>query len=77
MHLEAQQSLQEEGCVVDINGARDDQVSTPHLTPEEELERRAANIASKLTIKDHLMNNVLGSLRKGVNCHTLIFMPQH
>ena len=31
------------------------------------MERRAAKIASKLTTKDHLMKNVLGSLRKGVS----------
>ena len=47
------------------DGAQDDQVTAPRLTPEEELERRAAKIASKLTTKDHLMTNVLGSLRKG------------
>ena len=47
--------------------AQDDQVTTPRLTPEEELERRAAKVASKLSTKDHLMTNVLGSLRKGVS----------
>ena len=47
--------------------AQDDQVTAPQLTPEEELERCAAKIASKLTTKGHLMTNVLGSLRKGVS----------
>ena len=42
-------------------------MTTPRLTPEEELERRAAKVASKLSTKDHLMTNVLGSLRKGVS----------
>ncbi len=51
------------------DGAQDDQVTTPQLTTEEELERRAAKIASKLSTKDHLMTNVLGSLRKGVSTH--------
>ena len=49
--------------------AQDDQVTTPRLTPEEDLERRAAKVASKLSTKDHLMTNVLGSLRKGVSTH--------
>ena len=49
------------------DGAQDDQVTAPQLTPEEELERRAAKIASMLTTKDHPMKNVLGSLRKGVS----------
>ena len=35
------------------DSAQDDQVTTPQLTPEEELERRATKIASKLTTKDH------------------------
>ena len=47
--------------------AQDDQVTTPRLTPEEELECRADKVSSKLSTKDHLMTNVLGSLRKGVN----------
>ena len=47
--------------------AQDDQVTTPRLTPEEELERRAAKIASKLSTKGHLMKNMLGSLRKEVS----------
>ena len=42
-------------------------MTTPRLTPEEELERRAAKVASKLSTKDHLMTNVVGSLRKGVS----------
>ena len=42
-------------------------MTTPRLTPEEELERRAAKVASNLSTKDHLMTNVLGSLRKGVS----------
>ena len=48
------------------DNAQDDQVTPPHSTSEEELERRAAKIASKLTTKGHLMENVVGSLRKGV-----------
>ena len=44
-------------------------MTTPHLTPEEELERRAAKIASNLTTKGHLMENVVGSVRKGVSTH--------
>ena len=48
-----------------LNDAQDNQVITPRLTPEEDLERRAAKVASKLSTKDHLMTNVLGSLRKG------------
>ena len=46
--------------------ARDDQVSPPLFTPEEELDCRAAKVASNLTTKGHLMKNVPGSLRKGV-----------
>ena len=42
-------------------------MTTPRLTPEEELERRASKVASKLSTKDHLMMNVLGSLRKEVS----------
>ena len=49
--------------------AHDDQVTTPQLSLGEQLEHRAAKIASKLTTKDHLMKNVLGSLRKGVSTH--------
>ena len=49
------------------DGAQDDQVTPPPLTSEEELEHRAAKIASKLTTKGHLMENVVGSLRKGVS----------
>ena len=44
-------------------------MTAPQFTPEEELERRATNIASKLSNKDHLLTNVLGSLRKGVSTH--------
>ena len=47
--------------------AQDDQVTAPRLTPEEELEHRAAKIASKLSTKGHLMKNVLGSIQKGVS----------
>ncbi len=47
--------------------AQDDQVTTPRLTPEEELERRAAKIAPQLSTKGHLMKNVLGSIQKGVS----------
>ena len=47
--------------------AQDDQVTAPQLTTEEELERRAAKIASKLSTKGHLMKNVLGSIQKGVS----------
>ena len=46
---------------------QDDQLTAPQLTPEDELERRAAKIASQLTTKDHLMTNVLARLRKGVS----------
>ena len=57
--------------VQDQEQAQDDaqyyQVSAPQLTPEEELEYRAAKIASNITTKDHLMTNVLGSIRKGVS----------
>ena len=50
----------------DQDGAQDDQVVTPSpSTSVEELERRAAKIASKLTTKGHIMENVVGSLRKG------------
>ena len=49
------------------DGAQDDQVNLPPSTPEEELERRAAKIASKLTTQGHLMENMVGSLRKGVS----------
>ena len=49
--------------------AQDDQVTAPQLYLEEELERRATKVASKLSTKDHLMTNVLGSLRKGVSTH--------
>ena len=45
--------------------AQDDQVTPPLFTSEEDLEHHAAKIASKLTIKGHLMENVVGSLRKG------------
>ena len=45
--------------------AQDDQVTTPRLTPEEEFERRAAKVSSKLSTKDHLMMNVLVSLKGG------------
>ena len=48
-----------------LDDAQDDQVNPPPSTSEEELERRAAKIASKLTTKGHLMENVVGSLRKG------------
>ena len=37
----------------------------PPFTSEEELERRAAKIASKLTTKGHLMENVVVSLGRG------------
>ncbi len=47
--------------------AQDNQVNPPPSTSEEELERRAAKIASKLTTQGHLMENVFGSLRKGVS----------
>ena len=58
--------------------AQDDQVSAPQLTPEEELERRAAKIASKLSTKGHLMTNVLGSIRKGVStCRQLANYCEH
>ena len=49
--------------------AQDDQVNPPPSTSEEELERRAAKIASKLTTQGHLMENVVGSLRNGVSTH--------
>ena len=51
------------------DGSQDDQVSPPLFAPEEELERRAAKVASKLTTKGHLMENMVGSLRKGVSTH--------
>ena len=57
--VQDQEQLQDQEQALDE--AQDDQVTAPHLTPEEELERRAAKIASKLTTKDHLMKNVLGS----------------
>ena len=47
------------------DGAQDDQVNPPQLTTEEELERRAAKIASKLTTKGHLMINVLEAYKRG------------
>ena len=47
--------------------AHDDQVTAPQLSLEEQLERRAAKIAYKLTTKGHLMTNMLRSLRKGVS----------
>ena len=46
---------------------QDNQVNPPPSTSEEELECHAAKIASKLTTKGHLMENVVGSLRKGVS----------
>ena len=48
------------------DGAQDDQVTAPQLTTEDELERRAAKIASKLSTKGHLMKNVLGSNLRGM-----------
>ena len=39
------------------------------MTIEELLERRAAKVASKLKHQQHVMENVLGSLRKGVTTH--------
>ena len=44
------------------DGAQDNQVNPPPSTSEEELERRAAKSASKLTAKGHLMVNLVGSL---------------
>ena len=49
--------------------AQENQVNPPPSTSEEELERHAAKIASKLTTQGHLMENVVGSLTKGVSTH--------
>ena len=49
------------------DGTQDNHVDPPPSTAEEELERLAAKISSKLTTQGHLMENVVGSLRKGVS----------
>ena len=41
----------------------------PQMPIEELLERRTAKVASKLERQQHVMENVLGSLRKGVTTH--------
>ena len=47
----------------------DDQDDDPQMHIEELLERRAAKVASKLKNQQHVMENVPGSLRKGVTTH--------
>ena len=50
------------------DGAQDNQ-DDPQMPIEELLEHRAAKVASKLERQQHVMENVLGSLRKGVTTH--------
>ena len=73
---QVQDQAQDQGQAKDQDHAQDHeqagastkarQVTKPQLSMEEILERRAAKIASKLRVKQHLLKNVYGSLKRGV-----------
>src|SRR6187399_653443 len=47
--------------------AQDDQLNAPQLSLEEQLERRAAKVASRLASNEHHIENILGSIKRGVS----------
>src|SRR6187399_2198323 len=60
-----QDEAQDQDQALDV--AQDDQLSAPQLSLEEQLERRVATIASRLASREHHMENILGSITKGVS----------
>ena len=58
-----QEESQDQDQAPDV--AQDDQLSAPQLSLEEQLERRAAKVASRLASREHQMENILGSIKRG------------
>ena len=58
-----QEEAQDQDQALDV--AQDDQLSAPKLSLEEQLERRAAKVASRLASNEHHIENILGSITRG------------